>query len=153
MNKKIIKLINSVDVVSFDIFDTLLFRPYVRPIDLFLHIEKHYNAPFFTTCRISAEQNARQKNRHKEDITFDEIYTEIDGCFQHLKQVELDWERMVLRPNPEMKAVWDFAKQSGKKIVVASDMYLPTEFIADVLNKNGFGDYDKLYVSGDIDQT
>ena len=153
MNKKIQKLIKNVDVVSFDIFDTLLFRPYVRPIDLFLHIERHYNAPFFMTCRVGAEQNARQKNSTKQDITFDEIYDEIDPCFQHLKQVELDWERMVLRPNPEMKAIWDFARENGKKIVVASDMYLPTEFIADVLNKNGFGGYDRLYVSGDINQT
>lgn len=153
MNKKIQKLIKNVDIVSFDIFDTLLFRPYVRPIDLFLHIERHHNAPFFMTCRVSAEQNARQKNKGKQDITFDEIYDEIDGCFRHLKSVELEWERMVLRPNPEMKAVWDFARENGKKIVVASDMYLPTEFIADILNKNGFGDYDKLYVSGDINQT
>lgn len=153
MNKKIQKLIKNVDIVSFDIFDTLLFRPYVRPIDLFLHIEKHYNAPFFMTCRVAAEWNVRQKNPAKQDITFDEIYEEIDGCFKHLKSIELDWERMVLRPNPETKEIWDFARENGKKIVVASDMYLPTEFIADVLDKNGFGDYDKLYVSGDINQT
>lgn len=153
MNKKIEKLIKNVDVVSFDIFDTLLFRPYVRPIDLFLHIEKHYNAPFFMTCRVAAEWNVRQKNPAKQDITFDEIYEEIDGCFKHLKSIELDWERMVLRQNPEMKEIWDFARENGKKIVVASDMYLPTEFIADVLDKNGFGNYDKLYVSGDINQT
>lgn len=153
MNKKIEKLIKNVDVVSFDIFDTLLFRPYVRPIDLFLHIEKHCNAPFFMTCRVAAEWNVRQKTPAKQDITFDEIYDEIDGCFKHLKSIELDWERMVLRPNPEMKEIWDFARENGKKIVVASDMYLPTEFIADVLDKNGFGNYDKLYVSGDINQT
>lgn len=153
MNKKIQKLIKNVDIVSFDIFDTLLFRPYVRPIDLFLHIEKHYNAPFFMTCRVAAEWNVRQKNPAKQDITFDEIYEEIDGCFKHLKSIELDWERMVLRPNPEMKEIWDFARKNGKKIVIASDMYLPTEFIADVLDKNGFGGYDGLYVSGDINQT
>ena len=28
------------DIISFDIFDTLLIRPYVKPTDLFLHIEK-----------------------------------------------------------------------------------------------------------------
>ena len=105
------------------------------------------------TCRVAAEWNVRQKNPAKQDITFDEIYNEIDGCFKHLKSIELDWERMVLRPNPEMKEIWDFARENGKKIVVASDMYLPTEFIADVLDKNGFGGYDRLYVSGDINQT
>lgn len=105
------------------------------------------------TCRVAAEWNVRQKTPAKQDITFDEIYEEIDGCFKHLKSIELDWERMVLRQNPEMKEIWDFARENGKKIVIASDMYLPTEFIADVLDKNGFGNYDKLYVSGDINQT
>ena len=27
-------------VISFDIFDTLLLRPYAKPTDLFLHLEK-----------------------------------------------------------------------------------------------------------------
>lgn len=153
MKKIVRKLVLQADVVSFDIFDTLLFRPYVRPIDLFLHIEKHCNAPFFMPCRVAAEWNARQKHPEKLDITLDDIYDEIDNNFKSFKQIEMDWEQMVLRPNPEMKEVWDFAREKGKKIVVASDMYLPTEFIADVLDKNGFGNYDKLYVSGDINQT
>ena len=29
--------INKHDIISFDIFDTLLIRPYVKPTDLFLH--------------------------------------------------------------------------------------------------------------------
>lgn len=153
MKKIVRKLVLQADVVSFDIFDTLLFRPYVRPIDLFLHIEKHCNAPFFMPCRVAAEWSARQKHPEKLDITLDDIYDEIDNNFKSFKQIEMDWERMVLRPNPEMKEIWDFARENGKKIVVASDMYLPTEFIADVLDKNGFGNYDKLYVSGDINQT
>lgn len=153
MKRIIEKQISKSVVVSFDIFDTLLLRPYVRPIDLFLHIERHYNAPFFMTCRVATEQSARQKNPEKQDITLDDIYNEIDNNFKSFKQIEMDWERMVLRPNPEMKEIWNFAREKGKKIVVASDMYLPTEFIADVLKKNGFGDYDKLYVSGDINQT
>ena len=37
---KIKSKIDSYDIISFDIFDTLLLRPYVKPTDLFLHIEK-----------------------------------------------------------------------------------------------------------------
>ncbi|MCM1294202.1 MAG: HAD-IA family hydrolase [Muribaculaceae bacterium] len=140
------------EIISFDIFDTLLFRPYVRPIDLFLHMEKVFNKPFFMNARIHAEKHARDKST-REDITLDEIYAELDSQFQDMKQRELDWEYMVLTPNMEMKSVWDFAKQHGKKIIVTSDMYLPTEFIKRVLQKNGFGDYDKLYVSGDVGKT
>lgn len=42
---KIKPLVNAHRVISFDIFDTLLIRPYVRPADLFLHLENCKNNP------------------------------------------------------------------------------------------------------------
>lgn len=144
--------INQASVVSFDIFDTLLLRPYVYPTDLFRHIERAHKRPFFFSVRTSAEYTARQISR-QEDITLDEIYAQVDAQFQDMKDVELAWEKMVLQQNPEMKAIWDYAKQSGKKIIVTSDMYLPSDFIADVLRKNGFDGWDRLYVSGEIKKT
>ena len=144
--------IKRTNIISFDIFDTLLFRPYVKPTDLFLHIEKVYKKPFFRTARMTAEYNARQ-NTSKEDITFDEIYMQMPQEFQSMKEIELEWEMMVLRPNPEMKLIWDYAKKLGKKIIVTSDMYLSSEFLTRVLHKNGFIGYDKLYVSGEIGKT
>lgn len=144
--------INHASVVSFDIFDTLLLRPYVYPTDLFRHIERAHKRPFFFNVRTSAEYTARQISK-QEDITLDEIYAQVDAQFQDMKDVELAWEKMVLQQNPEMKAIWDYAKQSGKKIIVTSDMYLPSDFIADVLHKNGFDGWDRLYISGEIKKT
>ena len=141
------------DIVSFDIFDTLLIRPYIKPTDLFLHMEKALNYPGFADERKDAERRARIRHSDLEDITFDMIYDEIDDEFKGMKQKEMDWEEMVLRANPEMKQVYDYAKAQGKKIVIASDMYLPTKFIAKVLKKNGYDAWDKLYVSGDFGKT
>lgn len=153
MFNNIYKSIKNADVISFDVFDTLLIRPYVKPTDLFTHMEKHFDKPFFAACRINAETNARKKLTNKQDITFKDIYEEIDDNFKSMKQSELDWEEMVLRPNPQILDIWDTAKKLGKKIVIASDMYLPQKFIAKVLKKNGFNGYDKLYVSGDFNIT
>ena len=47
------------DIISFDIFDTLLLRPYIRPTDLFLHLEYIHNKPNFAISRIKAEEYAR----------------------------------------------------------------------------------------------
>lgn len=47
------------DIISFDIFDTLLLRPYIRPTDLFLHLEYICNKPNFAISRIKAEEYAR----------------------------------------------------------------------------------------------
>ena len=137
-------------IISFDIFDTLLLRPYVKPTDLFLHMEKAYKLPFFCYLRQEAEQNARINHLDMEDITLDMIYDEIDEKFKNMKQKEMDWEEMVLRANPELLEVYNYAKSQGKKIIIASDMYLPTDFIAKMLNKNGFCDWDQLYVSGEL---
>lgn len=147
---KIKKDIDKVQIVSFDIFDTLLLRPYIRPTDLFLHIEKVKNKPFFYQLRQDAEREARNKRPDVEDITFDEIYNEIDDDFKSLKQVELDFENMVLTQNPELKQVYDYALEKNKKVIITSDMYLSTGFLSNVLKKNGFAKFDKIYISGDI---
>lgn len=145
--KKAKSLIDRASVVSFDIFDTLLLRPYLRPTDLFLHLEKIYKVPQFCEKRIEAEQAARRAHADKAEIAFDQIYEHMDSKFLSLKEKELATERLVLRANPEMKAVWDYAKGQGKRIVITSDMYLPKEFLAEVLNKNGFEGYERFYLS------
>ncbi len=145
--------ISKVDVVSFDIFDTLLVRPYIRPVDVFLHMEKALERPGFYEERRDAERRVRVRHPELEDITFDMIYEEIDDEFKDMKQKEMDWEEMVLRANPELKQVYDYVKEQGKKIIITSDMYLPTEFITKILRKNGYDGWDKLYVSGDLRKT
>ena len=144
--------VRKAEVISFDIFDTLLLRPYAKPQDLFWHIEKAYSRVGFCEERRAAEHRARLRHKELEDITYDMIYEEIDDKFKDLKQTETDWEKMVLRANPEMKKVYEYAKEQGKRIVIASDMYLPGVFIAEVLNQNGYDGWDKLYVSGDINK-
>ena len=148
--EKIKKQINKAKVVSFDIFDTLLVRPYVRPVDLFEHMEKAYERPGFAAERKDAERRTRIRHKELEDVTFDMIYDEIDDEFKDMKQKEMDWEEMVLRANPELKQVYDYALAQGKKVIITSDMYLPTAFLAKVLRKNGYDNWDKLYVSGDV---
>ncbi len=141
------QLIDSHDVVSFDIFDTLLIRPYLRPADLFVHLEKLFKIPSFAKHRAAAETRARQKYAHLEDITLDEIYDELSGAEASLKAEELALERQTLQANPDMLEVFNYAKAQGKRIFVISDMYLPEKFLADVLAEKGFAGIEKVYVS------
>ena len=55
--------INKAEVISFDIFDTLLLRPYLKPTDLFRHMEEVYHANGFATARIEAEKTIRKLHR------------------------------------------------------------------------------------------
>ena len=70
--------IKKAKVVSFDIFDTLLVRPYIRPIDLFEHMERALDCKGFALERRDAERRTRIRHRELEDVTLDMIYDEND---------------------------------------------------------------------------
>lgn len=141
--------INNAQIISFDIFDTLLLRPYVEPVDLFKHLEKLYAIENFSKVRIEAEKAARKKYSQNIDININQIYECMPDDMQEMKAVEINFEKQVLTPHAEMKEVFDYAKSKNKKIVIASDMYLPHSVLSDILALKGYLGYSKLYVSGD----
>lgn len=57
--QKIKKLIDENDVISFDIFDTLLLRPFINPTDVFSALSEIHQEPSFTLDRIISEKKAR----------------------------------------------------------------------------------------------
>jgi glycosyltransferase involved in cell wall biosynthesis/predicted HAD superfamily hydrolase len=149
--------IDFVEVVSFDIFDTMLLRPFMQPTDVFLYIEKMTGEFGFHAARIKAEHIARTKKAKLhpeiEDITLDEIYSEIGKPFKYLKHKELDTEERTLLLNQEMLELFRYALSRNKCVIVVSDMYLPKDFLSNILEQKGFRGYFKLYISSDIGKT
>ena len=142
---EMIDRIDEFENISFDIFDTLLMRPYVRPTDLFMHMELNEKVPGFAREREDAERRARRKICA--EITLDEIYDEVAPAFRELKGLELKYESNMLTPDPIMKCVFEHAVSTKKRILLISDMYLPSSFIKDVLDSKGYSGYSDLYVS------
>ena len=138
------------EIISFDIFDTLLIRPYVKPTDLFLHIEKLYKIKGFHKNRIEAEKLARGKYIDCEEITLNQIYEEIDDKYKGFKEIEIELEERILTIHKENKKIYDYALSIGKKIIIVSDMYLPKNIIEKILIKNNYTNYYKLYLSSDL---
>ena len=136
--------------VSFDIFDTLVLRPYVKPTDLFYHLEDQENKPGFASARIRAEKEARVK--YHREITLDEIYAQLDISMQTFKNLECEYEISVAVPNREIIQIINQIPKN-KHILLISDMYLPSDVIIQVLNKCGITGYDKLYVSSEYGVT
>ena len=130
--------------VSFDIFDTLIMRPYVTPADLFRHMELLFEEDGFSEHRIKAERQARRK--HQREITLNEIYEGLDGRYGHLKDKEIEMEISLSMPNAPMVEVYGYLRKKGKRAVLISDMYLPEEVIQKMLERCHIG-YDGLYIS------
>lgn len=152
--------IDSSDLISFDIFDTLLVRNTANPTDVFKIAHELFNqeSSYFITddfmaTRIRAEQDARQATKNA-DVTLDQIYHEIqrmcgygEVMTEELKSYELRAEEMLLTRDMSVAQVYDYALEHKKKIAIVSDMYLPRLFIESVLRKNGIKYWDELIIS------
>lgn len=137
-------------VVSFDVFDTLIFRPFSAPADLFYVVGARLGIPDFRKIRIEAERIAREDSEHGE-ISVKDIYAVLERLTGISADVgivtELETEKELCYANPYMLSVWKKCIERGARIAVTSDMYLPSDFISELLRKNGFDGFEGIFVS------
>ena len=148
--KEHLSLITSFDVISFDIFDTLLVRNVLNPKDVWRILEQKELAPGFFSERDAADRAtyAAATVRGGEH-TLDEAYAMMGTEWAEYKRKELEAECRVLFVNPEILDVWNEAGRLGKKRVLVSDMYLPRVEIEKILNSKGISGWDAVFVSSE----
>ena len=155
-----VKYLLQFDVISFDIFDTLLLRSFDSPETVFDIVGmrlKHYSIyESFTTSRKKAEKdcrNLKEIQTGSREITIHEIYDELERSIGIDSQkgmiTELEVEKEYLHPNPYFQIVIKILISQGKRIVLTSDMYIPETYMKQILEKCGITEYEKLYVSCD----
>ena len=145
--------------VSFDIFDTLVFRNVSKPTDIFNIIEIEYNKTHkekisnLKNVRINSELITR-KNSVNEEITLDEIYNNLEiNDKEEIKKLEIQIEKALIIRNQEMFETYEKCLENGIKIIITSDMYLPFNIIEEILKLNGIDKYEKLYLSSEVKLT
>ena len=155
----------SIKVVSFDVFDTLIKRPLWNPEDVFYFVQEKSRdvllgaeENLFIKMRKNAEQRCRQMsgvaNPLFEDVTLSEIYQTMgemyglsDSVVAKLMQNELDVEKSMLHVRESGKKLFELARFMNKKIAIVSDMYLEEKDMLDILNMNGYSDFNYFYLS------
>lgn len=146
------------DVISFDIFDTLILRPFAKPTDLFMVVGNKLKIIDFMRIRMEAEKAARDeamvlKGNH--EVSIYEIYEKVSRKtgidVQKGVDAEFETEMEFCFANPYMKRVYDLLKDQGKKIILTSDMYLPADMMEKLLKSCGYEGYQKLYISCDYE--
>lgn len=139
LTTELIKKFGKYDVISFDIFDTLVFRAVNRPRDVFRLLEAEWNIAGFAKKREEAERKARE---NKTEITINDIYKilskELNIDFEEAIKKEIEVEKKVCFANPYMKEIFDALQKKKKKIVFISDMYLPENILVQILNGCGY---------------
>ena len=145
--------IDHCEAVSFDFFDTLAVRPFVRPTDVFTAVEIRSGKRGFSEARIKAEKECREAHPGDEEVTLDQIYNFMPAAYRFLKDDEAEAEIEFISPNPVVKPLFDYAADKGKRIIIISDMYLPKETVQAMIEKCGYGRTEKLYLSSDLMKT
>lgn len=156
--------LESVECVTFDLFDTLVERVTSEPVDVFrvvgLHALEWFRTPeAFAVARIDAETEARRSSE-RDEVTLDEIYAQLrvgrpidDATVEVLKGRELEVERSVIVAKEEGRRLFDAAKSHGLRVEILSDIYLPKGFVEEILVRTGFDAVDGLLVSSDLGKT
>lgn len=148
------------DVISFDIFDTLIFRPFSEPTDLFFFLGERTGILDFKRLRMQAEAEARVQKYKEEkhyEIKLSDIWSRLENEIGVTKeqgmQMEQALEMEFCYANPFMQQVFTQLREHGKRIVITSDMYLSKAFLSELLQKNGYGGYEELYVSCEYEKS
>lgn len=153
-------IINSpnISLVIFDIFDTLLTRPLLNPESgksLVAHRAGRELGSVYLRWRVSAETQARQ--RAGKDVDLVSIYEEFSRLsklppksVESLCELEQAVEADLVSARPDGIDLYQRALASGKRVVLASDMYLSKSTIESMLERSGIANWSELYLSSDI---
>ncbi len=158
--------IDNIEYISFDIFDTLICRPFFYPSDLFELLGEIIAKDMkvfinFSKLRLRSEESARAKitisHKSYQDVTLDEIYDEFElltglehNICSKIKQTEVELElKYCVRRNTAFD-LYQLALAKGKKVIFTSDMYLPIEVIEKILNRNGYDKFEAIFLSSEV---
>lgn len=149
--------------ISFDLFDTLVSRDVREPKDIFRLCERRFPMTYhmdgienYAEVRVRCEQAVRM---HQEgEITYGQIFEEMEkysnkDTVRKYMDLETQAELDLIAPNQRGKHIYDKAMRLRKRIIIVTDMYLPRDIIEQLLDRNGYSGYDKLYLSSELGMT
>ena len=158
----------NIKVVSFDMFDTLVLRPFLVPSDMFTLLNKEFHKQFgvlnvidFGIIRKKSEKEIRsiKAKEGKKEVTYDQIYDHIAERYgldkkklKVIKDKEIEMELHFCYKRKAGYELYDLAKHLNKKVILTSDIYLSSDTIKKILDKNGY-EFDEYYISSEVQKT
>lgn len=144
------------EIISFDVFDTLIFRPFDDPKVLFGIVGEKLGIKGFINIRTNSEKEAREKHFTQfgnYEVNIYEIYKVIQDktgiSVQTGVECECNCEIQLCYANPYMKQLFDILECQNKRIIILSDMYLPSDIVRNMLDKCGYKWYEHIFISNE----
>jgi len=163
-----------IEIVSFDVFDTLVCRSVMEPVDVFhliaqaialsddITVSQSF-VDHFVKCRRGTEQLLRYKldkmrgAADVEEMQILDVYTEmLHQAGENLENadrlvaLEQAMELRCLKVRKAGYVLFQQALAAGKTIIIISDFIHPGSFVEQVLSQCGYAGWSRLYVSSDV---
>ena len=149
------------DVVSFDLFDTLVMRQTLSSDDVFQYVncrlqEKGIFIEDFCRRRLASEKELSKDMAPTLTDIYEHVLTKLDdnfvGCNITAKELaDLEWniDFDLLVPRKEVCDIFHMATDSGKSVYVVSDTYYSKLQLNAILERCGITEYTDLLASSD----
>lgn len=159
-----LKEMEQYDVISFNLYDTLLLRNVLFPRDIWKLLGKSAEAKYgivdFHYVRENIENELRYANGPTV-IRFSEIYAEIGRRYpewpvEALMDKELQLEKTYVVKNPLLDRIFQAAVAAGKKVLIVADTVFSQQFVQELLSQCGYsvsGTEIEVYLSSEYGVT
>lgn len=147
-----------VQLIIFDLFDTLLVRPLLDPEQIKDIVAARVGGDagkLYLAQRAMIEQQARQRTQR--DVSLDDIYREWSASrslgaaeLAQLRATEEATELAAVTARADAVTLLQRLVAAGKRVVIASDTFLPTALIETMLARHGIAGWHHLYLSNEV---
>ena len=157
-----------IDIVSFDMFDTLVVRPFYKPSDMFELMDKtfiklsNYNKVIkFSKIRFDSEVFLRKESLKNGicEVKIDDIYNYIKDFYSipydivlKMKNLEEELEIKYCTKRHTAYDLYELSRFINKKVIVTTDIYMNRNTIEEILRRNEY-DFDHIYISSELLKT
>ena len=147
--------IRRAEVVSFDLFDTLVTRKVYSYMDIFELVDLELKnrgivIPDFARRRLAAEKELSKEAAPTLERIYKEVLRGIGGSFLSAEELaEMEWETdlgTMLRRDA-IYEIYQKAVGSGKTVIITTDSYYSLDRIEKLLTKFGMDGYERVFVS------
>lgn len=153
--KELLQKIHQADVISFDLFDTLIARKLSSERDLFDLLDAELQEqgiliPDFSTLRLMVEKELSRGFAPKLEEIYDELLLRIGGSLvtaQELSNLEERVDGVTLIARRAVCDILHYAAGKGKRIVITTDSYYSENCIRKWCSNLGIVDYERILVS------
>ncbi len=140
------------DIISFDIFDTLLMRRILRPRDIFSVMDTGLRdlKYCFSEERVKAEDSFKSEDNPDIYEIYRKLQTNTQSSEEEIHQLldkEVELEKRFLVRREKMCNIFDWTLEQGKEVYIVSDMYFSRDILENILQEFGIKGYKDIFIS------